>query len=230
MPEFNAAQKEAIYSENKSILASAGAGAGKTSVMSERVIEQILNHGKTVDQMLVVTFTNEAAYSMKDKIRKRLNEIVEAPSSVVSEEQRKAAASALLQIHSASISTIHSFCMNVLRNGYMLVNIDPSFGIVEDVIRKQYFRKAVRQAIDNIAGKNFPAADKRLFGYFKRSVSASKIEDICMELHNTLMGVPEPYEHMHKMISDITLTEVAALLLTVAAIRLISHRDFLGIT
>ena len=205
MPEFNAAQKEAIYSENKSILASAGAGAGKTSVMSERVIEQILNHGKTVDQMLVVTFTNEAAYSMKDKIRKRLNEIVEAPSSVVSEEQRKAAASALLQIHSASISTIHSFCMNVLRNGYMLVNIDPSFGIVEDVIRKQYFRKAVRQAIDNIAGKNFPAADKRLFGYFKRSVSASKIEDICMELHNTLMGVPEPYEHMHKMISDITL-------------------------
>ena len=205
MPEFNAAQKEAIYSGNRSILASAGAGAGKTSVMSERVIDKILNHGKGIEQMLVVTFTNEAAYSMKDKIRKRLNEIVEAPSSVVTDEQRKAAAAALLQIHSASISTIHSFCMNVLRNGYMLVNIDPSFCIVEDVMRKQYFKKAVKQAIDNIASKDFPAADKRLFGYFKRAVSASKIEDICMELHNTLMGVPEPYEHMHSMISTVTL-------------------------
>ena len=205
MPEFNEAQREAIYSDNKSILASAGAGAGKTSVMSERVVEQILNHHKGIDQMLVVTFTNEAAYSMKDKIRKRLNAVVEDTSRAVTNDQRKAAATALLQIHSASISTIHSFCMNVLRSGYMLVNIDPSFGIVEDVMRNQYFKKAVRQAIDNIADKNFPAADKRLFGYFKRSVSASKIEDICMEIHNSLMGIPEPYEHMHAMICNITL-------------------------
>ena len=157
MPEFNEAQREAIYSDNKSILASAGAGAGKTSVMSERVVEQILNHHKGIDQMLVVTFTNEAAYSMKDKIRKRLNAVVEDTSRAVTNDQRKAAATALLQIHSASISTIHSFCMNVLRSGYMLVNIDPSFGIVEDVMRNQYFKKAVRQAIDNIADKSFPA-------------------------------------------------------------------------
>ena len=204
MQDFNERQKEAIYSENKSILASAGAGAGKTSVMSERVIDQILNHDKTIDQMLVVTFTNEAAFSMKDKIRKRLNDIFDN-SANITQEQRNKIVTALMQLHSANISTIHSFCSNILKNGYMLVGIDPTFTIVEDTDKKDCFVKAVKQALENISSKSTPAADKRLFGYFKRSISANKIVDLCSEIHDTLMGIPDPYDHMHKLISDITL-------------------------
>lgn len=204
MQDFNQAQKEAIYSDNKSILASAGAGAGKTSVMSERVVDQILNHNKSIEQMLVVTFTNEAAFSMKDKIRKRLSDILEN-SANITQEQREKVAGALIQLHSANISTIHSFCSNILKNGYMLINIDPTFTIVEDTDKKDYFEKAVKQAIENISSKTTSAADKRLFGYFKRSISANKLKDVCADIHDTLMGIPDPYDHMHKLISDITL-------------------------
>ena len=146
MPSFNESQKAAIYAENHSILASAGAGAGKTSVMTERVGQQLLYHGKKIEQMLVVTFTNEAAFSMREKIRSYLRS--KAEDRETPDDVKEAAREALSRMSACHISTLHSFCKYVLQTGYMLVGIDPQFEIADDVISRAYFDQAVKQAIE----------------------------------------------------------------------------------
>lgn len=205
MPEYNAAQKEAISAENHSILASAGAGAGKTSVMTERIGQQILYKGKKVEQMLVVTFTKEAASSMREKIRKYLRKTSDDLS--VNPEVRNAASKAMAKMPECHISTIHSFCKYVLQTGYMIVNIDPQFDIADEVICRGYFDQAVKQAVDNISGSAYPPSEKRLFGAFKRAVSANELVEICRTLHDELMGIPDPYDRLHELVETVDLPE-----------------------
>lgn len=203
MPNFNEAQQAAIFAENHSILASAGAGAGKTSVMTERVGQQILYHGKKVDQMLVVTFTKEAAFSMREKIRGYLRKKIDDKDTP--DDVHDAAQEALAKMSACHISTIHSFCKYVLQMGYMLVNIDPQFDIADSVISQTYFEQAVKQAIENIASSSYPAEKKKLFGYLKRAVNVDTLTETCHTLHNELMGVPNPYDRLHDLIDVIDL-------------------------
>lgn len=71
MSRFTPSQQLAITAEGRNILVSAGAGSGKTTVLSERVIH-LLKRGYSLDRMLILTFTKNAAYNMKEKIKKRL--------------------------------------------------------------------------------------------------------------------------------------------------------------
>ena len=64
-------QWEAIYEDEKNIIVSAGAGSGKTAVLTER-IKRILNEGTKANQLLVLTFTNAAASEMKERIVKKI--------------------------------------------------------------------------------------------------------------------------------------------------------------
>ena len=73
MPNWTKEQEEAIYQKGKNIIVSAGAGSGKTAVLTERVITH-LKEGVSIDRLLILTFTNAAAAEMKDRIRKKIKE------------------------------------------------------------------------------------------------------------------------------------------------------------
>ena len=73
MPNWTKEQQEAIYQKGKNIIVSAGAGSGKTAVLTERVITH-LKEGVNIDELLILTFTNAAAQEMKDRIRKKIKE------------------------------------------------------------------------------------------------------------------------------------------------------------
>ena len=99
MPKFNASQQEAIAARNRSILVSAAAGSGKTTVMVEKIRQTLIDHPEaSISQFLVITFTRDAAQNMKDKLRSLLEE--------AAQEGIAAAARALGEIETASISTI----------------------------------------------------------------------------------------------------------------------------
>ena len=68
---FSPEQLQAINQRDKNIIVSAGAGSGKTAVLTER-ISQILLSGHTLDELLVLTFTNKAAAEMKERVRKKI--------------------------------------------------------------------------------------------------------------------------------------------------------------
>ena len=108
MPEFNASQQEAIRAENRNILVSAAAGSGKTTVMVEKIKETLIRNPKaSISEFLVITFTRDAARNMKEKLRSLLEK--------ESGNGNRQASRALSEIETATISTIHSFCTQLLK-------------------------------------------------------------------------------------------------------------------
>ena len=116
-------QKQAIEEKGSNILVAAAAGSGKTAVLVERIINRILNDKIDIDKLLVVTFTNAAASEMRERILDAIyKKIEEDPSNI--ELQRQ-----ITLLNKASICTIHSFCLDVIRNNFYEINISPNFRI-----------------------------------------------------------------------------------------------------
>lgn len=115
-------QQKVIDQRDADILVSAAAGSGKTAVLVERIIQKITDdkHPIDVDRLLVVTFTKAAAGEMKERIMAALDEKVrEFPGNQHFVKQ-------LSLIHKAQITTIHSFCMNLIRDYFYVLGIDPN--------------------------------------------------------------------------------------------------------
>ena len=100
----------AIQSEGN-LIVSAAAGAGKTAVLTERIVSRILA-GAPVESLLVLTFTRAAAAEMKGRIANRLNQL--ADEAETTEEMRYLRRQAR-NVEGAFISTIHAFCARVIR-------------------------------------------------------------------------------------------------------------------
>ena len=143
-------QQKVIDQRDADILVSAAAGSGKTAVLVERIIQKITDekHPIDVDHLLVVTFTKAAAGEMKERIMAALDEKVrEFPGNQHFVKQ-------LSLIHKAQITTIHSFCMNLIRDYFYVLGIDPNTApgdegrlsairkeILDDLLEEAYEKK-----------------------------------------------------------------------------------------
>ena len=110
-------QWEAIYEDNKNIIVSAGAGSGKTAVLTERVIRK-LKDGVNVNELLILTFTKAAAGEMADRIRKKIKKIPELSKQ-------------LNLLDSSYITTFDSFALSIVKRYHYLLNISPNIGIID---------------------------------------------------------------------------------------------------
>jgi ATP-dependent helicase/nuclease subunit A len=113
-------QWRAVSAEGSNILVAAAAGSGKTAVLVERIIRKISND-TDVDRLLVATFTKAAASEMKERVRIALEGALERNPE--SEHLRRQ----LALINRSSITTLHSFCLDVIRSYYPLIGLDPGF-------------------------------------------------------------------------------------------------------
>ena len=120
MPRWTDEQWQAIEKSGSNILVSAGAGSGKTAVLSERVIHKIEN-GMHVNELLILTFTKAAASEMKDRIRKKI-----AKNENMKEE--------LNLLNSSYITTFDSFALSVVKKYHYLLNISSDIGITDESI------------------------------------------------------------------------------------------------
>ncbi len=127
-------QQRAISEEGKNILVSAGAGSGKTAVLTARV-KRILLSGVHVNQLLVLTFTNAAAHEMKERIRKT---ILETPT--LSGE------TALLE--EAFITTFDSFALSLVKKYHTRLNITNQIQICDEVLIEMQKRKLLNEILD----------------------------------------------------------------------------------
>lgn len=118
-------QEQVIKERDKTILVSAAAGSGKTATLVERIYQKIIDteHPVDITSFLVVTFTKAAAAQMKEKLLKKLEEAQEQyPESEHIAKQN-------MLIQSADITTIDSFCLNIVKEYFSFLNLDPSVGI-----------------------------------------------------------------------------------------------------
>ena len=121
-------QSYAINDNGGTLLVSAAAGSGKTAVLVERIIERITKpeNNTPADRILVVTFSNAAANEMKERITKSLaNRLKKDPYNSYIRTQQ-------MLLERASISTIHSFCLDLIRKNFNLLDISPSFKIGDE--------------------------------------------------------------------------------------------------
>ena len=121
-------QQEAIAARDGNLLVAAAAGAGKTSVLVERIISYLKDQDNPidVDRLLVVTFTNAAAAQMREKIGRELTRELNAhPTDRHLRRQ-------LTLLNHASIATLHSFCLEVLRQHFYRLDLDPGFRVADD--------------------------------------------------------------------------------------------------
>ena len=145
------AQAEAMYTRDRALLVSAGAGSGKTQVLIERVLHLVTDGEPPVDldRFLIITFTRAAAAELRGRIQQELSKrLAKEP-----ENTRLRRQSALCQ--RAHIGTIHSFCSELLRENCQAAGLSPDFKILDEE-RSENMRAA---ALDRVLEKRYAALD-----------------------------------------------------------------------
>ena len=137
MPKWTDEQLKAITEKGKNIIVSAGAGSGKTAVLTERVITK-LKEGININNLIVLTFTNAAAFEMKDRIKKSIKKIPEL------KEQ-------LNLIDSSYITTFDSFALSLVRKYHYLLNLPKDISIIDNVLLE--IKK--KEILDNIFNNSY---------------------------------------------------------------------------
>lgn len=153
--KWSPAQLKAIEERGKNLLVAAAAGSGKTSVLVERIIRRILQGETDVDRLLVVTFTNAAAAEMRERIEAALaQEIAKGTASPRLERQ-------LALLSNASISTLHSFCQNVIRRNFAAIDLDPKFRLANE----QEVRLLKQETLEEIFEKKYEEAQEDFLSF-----------------------------------------------------------------
>ncbi|SIS47627.1 helicase-exonuclease AddAB subunit AddA [Salimicrobium flavidum] len=149
MVNWTREQEQAIYGHGRDMLVSAAAGSGKTAVLVERIIQKVIDRDDPVDihSLLVVTFTNAAAQEMRNRVTEALDKALEqTPDSIHLKKQ-------LSLVQSASISTLHSFCLEVIRKYAYLLDIDPAFRIADAVEADLMKQEVLENLLEDWYGK-----------------------------------------------------------------------------
>jgi ATP-dependent helicase/nuclease subunit A len=141
------AQEQAIHAKGN-VLVVAGAGTGKTRTLIDRCMKQLLDPEEEVSllEILMVTFTEAAATEMKERIAHRLEQALE------NDPQNPDLQEKLAQIDAASIGTLHAFCLNLIRQHFHLLILDPQARVLEQeevsIIEQQVLDELLDQYYD----------------------------------------------------------------------------------
>lgn len=185
--KWTSEQQKVIDLRNRNILVSAAAGSGKTAVLVERIIRRLTEDDTPtdVDRLLIVTFTEAAAAEMKERISAAIEKkLEERPGDIRLERQATL-------IHSAQITTIHSFCLAVIRDHFHVIGIDPGFRIAEEGELKLLKQDVLEDLLEECyaeAKEEFLDFTER-FGSGKRD---KKIEEIILKMYEYSRSYPRP--------------------------------------
>jgi ATP-dependent helicase/nuclease subunit A len=134
-----------------SVVVSAGAGSGKTRVLTARWISALPAHGFRPDRLLAITFTEKAAGEMRDRLRRELD--VRAADPAAPPGWRRARE----DLPRAQVGTIHSFCASLLREFPLEAGVDPDFGVLEETDRQVLMEEVAAETVDVAADEDDPS-------------------------------------------------------------------------
>ncbi|TWI57135.1 UvrD-helicase domain-containing protein [Halalkalibacter nanhaiisediminis] len=207
--QFNDAQRQAITSVQPLVLVSAGAGSGKTRILTERFVhlcelrleDKDNAAGATVDEMVAITFTEKAAREMKDRIRKRLAEkeaeASEERARAFWQEQKEA-------VERAHISTFHSFCQRLLSQHAMAANLPPKTRVLDDMEARRAKRTIMKSLLEE---RHFLERATPLLEVMSKQQLMESIEQIHDDIREFVIG-EEAISYLH--VTDMLKTQSAA--------------------
>ena len=181
-------QQSAIDIRDSSLIISAGAGSGKTAVLTERILQRISDAEDdcTIADFLVVTFTNAAAKELSDRLRKKLSEKAEK----CPENKKIAKNLALLPL--AKISTINSFCYELVRNNFQKLDLSANVRMADEaemsVIREKLMNEVVDEAFDAQGDDGFFLTAYEIFSGAKND---NGFVETLLRLDTMLSNIPD---------------------------------------
>ena len=191
-------QASAIKHTGNNLLVSAAAGSGKTAVMIEKIFGLICSRRTSVDRILVLTFTNAAASSMREKLLKKLEEAIEEePTNEYLANQKRLLAT-------GNICTIHSYCIKILRQYYFNTPLPPDFKILdsarEKLISNAVMGNVIEQASKLYQSGGFPEYES-FVEYFTMGKSDIGIELAIKKVFSFLSVLPDKDAFIKKALS-----------------------------
>ncbi len=202
---FTKEQQQVIDLRDRNILVSAAAGSGKTAVLVERIITRLTKDTPpiNVDELLVVTYTEAAAAEMKERIR---NAIEKALEDCPEDEHLQRQATL---VHNAKVTTIHSFCLSVIRDYFHTIDLDPGFRTGEDGELKLMKQDVVDEVLETWYQEANPD-----FLYLVESLATGRddqhIGEIILKLYEYSRSYPNPEAWLDSCVQYYNLTSVEA--------------------
>lgn len=190
MPNWSAAQKEAIESVGRNIVVSASAGSGKTAVLTARMVKRITQDRIPVENLLAMTFTDAAASEMKSRLYAGLNDVMMTTDDL---ELKDYCARQCATMASAMICTIHSFCLQVIQENYFVIGlpvkqIERIFSDDEMLIIKNAVMEETLSKLFHEDSQRFQLAASHFSG---RADDFKALKETIEKIVNTAMNQPE---------------------------------------
>ncbi len=189
-------QWKAIRLTDQNLLIAAAAGSGKTAVLVERIIRRVSSdtHPVDVDRLLVATFTKAAADEMRQRIREALElKLQEKPDSHHIRRQ-------LALIHRASITTLHSFCMEVVQRYFQMIQIDPRFRIGNETEMELMRQDVLEELLEVFYAESENGSDFwRLVDAYSGERSDEALYKLILQLYDYSRSHPWPEHWLTKM-------------------------------
>ena len=190
-------QQQVIDLRDRNILVSAAAGSGKTAVLVERIISMITDEKNPVDvdKLLVVTYTEAAAAEMKERIAAAIEKKLEESPGNLSLEQQASL------VHSAMITTVHKFCLSVIRDHFHVIGIDPSFRVGEE----GELRLLKQDVLDEMLEEHYAKEEEEFREFVEKYGTGrtdKKIEELILQLYEYSRSYPDPGQWLISCVED----------------------------
>ncbi len=194
-------QKRIIELKNSNILVSAAAGSGKTAVMVERIITLIKN-GEDIDRLLVVTFTKAAAAGMKKKLQSSLVKAVQSREGNVKHLRKQ-----LSLLNRSMITTIDSFCMDIVKKNFHSADLDPNFRVGDEselgILLQESIDEALEEEYEEINNnENF----RKLVEGFTGNRGDEDLSLIIQSSYKFILSFPDPFAWLEESVEKLHIT------------------------
>ncbi|WP_084159144.1 helicase-exonuclease AddAB subunit AddA [Paenibacillus taiwanensis] len=199
-------QWRAVVDGGRHILVAAAAGSGKTAVLVERIIRKISNESNPVhvDQLLVATFTKAAAAEMRERIRLALEGALELnPESEHLQRQ-------LALLNRAAITTLHSFCLEVIQRYFQTIGLDPAFRVA-NATETEVIRQDVLQDLFEELYADEDEWFRKFVDWFSGERNDEAAFRLIQRLYDFSRSHPWPNEWISDMVSSFNATSVEQL-------------------
>lgn len=190
-------QLEAIKTRRCNLLVAAAAGSGKTAVLVERIIRIItdIENPVDVDKLLVVTFTNAAAAEMRERIANAISKALEKnPNSKNLQKQ-------LTLLSRSNITTMHSFCLDIIKNYFYTIDLDPSFRIGDETEGTLMKNEIVSELFEELY-ENDDEEFKALIEAYSGYKDDEKLKEMVLNLYRFSMSGPWPEIWLYEKAED----------------------------
>ena len=191
--KWTSEQLDAITKKDSNILVAAAAGSGKTAVLVERIIRKIIVEKIDIDKILVVTFTNAAAAEMRERILDAIyKKMEENPEDKNIQKQ-------IILLNKASICTIDSFCLDIIKNNFYEIDVSANTRIADNTevtLLKQ-------EVLDDLFEEKYIANDNSFIDLINTYTKYNKdenLKELILKIYTYIQASPFPEEWLEKSV------------------------------